>query len=175
MYFSDIVKRSGRSLKSAKLRTILTALAISVGAFTLSITLAASNGLHSYTNKLITSNFDPSELLVGRDKAVGSGSALTSEPQEYDPSVSAVQVGAKGSVQIKKISEDEAQKLRTVSYISQTNRRGFDYRDGEQPATYDRVVQLCTCPSRRNIRTDAPEALTILFDLPHVQRCCHGP
>ena len=119
MYFSDIIKRSGRSLTSAKLRTLLTALAIAVGAFTLSITLAASNGLHDYTSKLINNNFDRSELLVGRDKAVGSSNAISAEPQEYDPSVSAVQIGAKGSVQIKKITEDEAQQLRAKSTIAQ--------------------------------------------------------
>lgn len=140
MYFSDIVKRSGRSLKSSKMRTILTALAISVGAFTLSITLAASNGLHDYTSKLINNNFDQSELLVGRDKSVGSGNALTSSPQEYDPSVSAVAIGAKGSVQIKKITEADAESLRKESYVSQVRESyqiniNYVTRDGQKKYT----------------------------------------
>ncbi len=140
MYFSDIVKRSGRSLKSSKLRTILTALAISVGAFTLSITLAASNGLHDYTSKLINNNFDQSELIVGRDKAVGGPNSVSGTPQEYDSSVSSISVGAKNTVQIKKISEDDANALRAKSFISQVRENyqitiNYVTRDGQRKYT----------------------------------------
>jgi putative ABC transport system permease protein len=117
MYFSDVAKRGSRSLRAAKLRTLLTALAIAVGAFTLSITLAASNGLHDYTSKLISNNFDPTELIVGRDKSVGSSNAASSGPQVYDENISSVSVGAKNSVQIKYISEEDANKIRAKPYI----------------------------------------------------------
>jgi putative ABC transport system permease protein len=63
MKLQDIIARAGRSLKSAKLRTVLTALAIAVGGFTLTLTLAGSNGARSYADKLVASNFDPSGLL----------------------------------------------------------------------------------------------------------------
>ena len=53
MKIRDLIRRSGRSLKSAKGRTILTALAIAVGTFALSLTLAASNGATTYVNKII--------------------------------------------------------------------------------------------------------------------------
>ncbi|MDB5182291.1 MAG: rane protein of unknown function [Candidatus Saccharibacteria bacterium] len=117
MYFRDVVKRGSRSLRASKLRTLLTALAIAVGAFVLSLTLAASNGLHDYTGKLISNNFDPSELIVGRDKTIGSGSAAGSDPQEYDDSISTVSVGAKSSVQVKRITEAEAEGLRQKPYV----------------------------------------------------------
>jgi ABC-type antimicrobial peptide transport system permease subunit len=39
MYLTDILRRSGRSLKQAKARTLLTAVAIAVGTFALTLTL----------------------------------------------------------------------------------------------------------------------------------------
>ena len=56
MRMLDIVTRAGRSLKNAKARTLLTSLAIAVGAFTLTITLAAGNGIREYTDRLIANN-----------------------------------------------------------------------------------------------------------------------
>jgi len=60
----DIVIRSGRSLKQAKARTILTSLAIAVGAFTITLSLAAGAGGRSYTDQIIKSNTDAKELVV---------------------------------------------------------------------------------------------------------------
>ncbi len=120
MYVSDLVRRSGRSLRSAKLRTFLTSMAIGVGAFTLSLTLAASNGLHDYTTKLIKNNFDPAELIVGRDKEIENNTAGPSDvPQEYDESITSMSVGAQNSVQIKRITEAEAEELRKLPYVTQ--------------------------------------------------------
>ena len=44
MKTTDIIRRAGRSLRQAKIRTILTSLAIGVGAFTLTLSLAAGAG-----------------------------------------------------------------------------------------------------------------------------------
>lgn len=84
MRYRDLVLRSARSLKSAKVRTFLTAMAIGVGGFTLTLTLAAGNGVRDYTSKLISSNFDPAELLVGRDREVSNTGSPNDKPQEYD-------------------------------------------------------------------------------------------
>ena len=67
MYFFDLIKRSLRSLASAKTRTLLTALAIAVGTFALTLTLGARNGAQNYANNIIKNNFDPSELIVTKD------------------------------------------------------------------------------------------------------------
>ncbi|MDQ5944047.1 MAG: hypothetical protein QG658_113, partial [Patescibacteria group bacterium] len=67
MILRDLIRRSGRSLKSAKGRTVLTALAIAVGTFALTLTLAASNGATAFVNKVISENFDPAELIVAAD------------------------------------------------------------------------------------------------------------
>ncbi|MBC7512096.1 ABC transporter permease [Candidatus Saccharibacteria bacterium] len=91
MKYLDLVKRAGRSLKSAKGRTILTSLAIAVGAFTLTASLAAGTGARQYANELIQSNVDPNSLFVAKDKTLfGEG-------------------GAPGSGGLKEYSEDTTQ------------------------------------------------------------------
>jgi putative ABC transport system permease protein len=73
----DIIRRAGRSLGNAKTRTILTSLAIAVGAFTIAISLAAGEGAREYPNKLIGSNVNPQVLFVVKDKALFSGTTST--------------------------------------------------------------------------------------------------
>lgn len=72
----DLIKRGGRSLKNAKARTILTSLAIAVGAFTLTLSLAAGEGARQYAEKLIKSNVDPQSVFVAKDPSIfGEGGA----------------------------------------------------------------------------------------------------
>jgi len=77
----DIVRRAGRSLKNAKARTILTSLAIAVGAFTLTIAIAAGEGARQYANTLLTTNIDPQILAIAKNKEFFEGGQ--SNPQEY--------------------------------------------------------------------------------------------
>lgn len=53
MKMIDILQRARRSLSQAKARTILTSLAISVGAFTIALALAAGNGGRAYLSSMI--------------------------------------------------------------------------------------------------------------------------
>ncbi|MCX6728790.1 MAG: ABC transporter permease [Candidatus Saccharibacteria bacterium] len=64
MKIQSIVIRAGRSLKQAKSRTILTSLAIAVGAFTITLSLAAGAGGRSYTDQIVSANTDVKELSV---------------------------------------------------------------------------------------------------------------
>lgn len=73
MRYLDSVARAGRSLKNAKARTILTALAIAVGAFTLTLAIAAGTGARDYADKLIQSNVDPQSIFVARDGSLFGG------------------------------------------------------------------------------------------------------
>lgn len=80
----DIVKRASRGLKNAKVRTALTSLAIAVGAFTLTISLAAGEGARNYTDKLIKSNIDPQILAIAKNKSFFEGGfSGSSQPIEY--------------------------------------------------------------------------------------------
>ena len=117
MRFIDIVIRAGRSLKNAKARTLLTSLAIAVGALTLTITLAAGNGIRAYTDRLITSNFDPSELIVGRDEEVENTGAPSSTPQEYDENIASTSFGGGGTTQLKQITDEDVKRLESLSYV----------------------------------------------------------
>jgi putative ABC transport system permease protein len=119
MKFVDVVRRAARSLKNAKGRTILTSLAIAVGAFTLTATLAAGNGIRDYTDRLIASNFDPAESIVGRDKEIENTGAPDTTPKEYDSSVSNVSFGGGGgSVQVKQLTDKDVSALKKLPYVS---------------------------------------------------------
>lgn len=116
----DIIRRGSRSLRSAKARTILTSLAIAVGGFTLTATLAAGNGVRGYTDRLVKSNFDPAELIVGRDKEIGKSGSPSTEPKEYDDSVASLNIGGNGSsLQIKQVTDADIVALKKISYIGQ--------------------------------------------------------
>lgn len=120
MYFIDIVKRGSRSLSSAKARTILTSLAIAVGGFTLTATLAAGNGVRGYTDRLVKSNFDPAELIVGADKEISNTGSPNTKPKEYDESFSSLTVGGNGAtLQIKQVTDEDVAKLKKLTYIEQ--------------------------------------------------------
>jgi putative ABC transport system permease protein len=116
MFVSDIIRRSGRSIRSAKARTLLTAMAIAVGTFALSLTLAASNGAQEFVDKIISENFDPAELIVAADKAV-IDNASPSTPQEYDPSFGAATSNAGATIQVKQITSEDIAKIRQLDSV----------------------------------------------------------
>ena len=109
MKWSDILKRSGRSLRQAKIRTLLTAAALAVGGFTLTATLAAANGARAYGNKLITTNFDPSSLIVAKSSDIFGAGGSTSKPLPYSSSYTTV---GRGRV-VKELSSQDLKKLAT--------------------------------------------------------------
>lgn len=84
MRLRDITARAGRSLKNAKGRTILTSMAIAVGAFTLTLSLAAGEGARQYAHKLIESNVDPQSIFIAKDANIFGGRAGGSL-KEYSP------------------------------------------------------------------------------------------
>ncbi|MDO4871848.1 MAG: ABC transporter permease [bacterium] len=62
----DIMRRAGKNLKRAKLRTALTALAIAVGATTISLALAAGKGGNAYVDSLAQMIGDQNSINVSR-------------------------------------------------------------------------------------------------------------
>lgn len=120
MRVTDLITKAGRSLRNAKARTVLTSLAIAVGAFTLTATLAAGNGIRAYTDRLVANNFDPTELIVGRDKEIENNGTPNSAPQEYDESVANLTVGGNGSsLQLKQITDKDIADLKTRDGVEQ--------------------------------------------------------
>ncbi|HMR73379.1 MAG TPA: hypothetical protein PKD68_05250, partial [Candidatus Saccharibacteria bacterium] len=62
------MKRAARNLRQAKGRTLLTSLAIAVGAFTIATSLAAGEGARQYADTIIKSNVDPQSVFVTREQ-----------------------------------------------------------------------------------------------------------
>lgn len=113
----DIARRSGRSLLSAKTRTILTAFAIAVGAFALTLTLAASNGAKHYADMIVKDNFDPSELIVTSDDTLFS-STDSSKPQVYDQSFGSVTAASGAAKQVRMLTDSDLTRLARVAGVA---------------------------------------------------------
>jgi putative ABC transport system permease protein len=139
MYAIDTIRRSIRSLLSAKARTLLTAFAVAVGAFALSLTLAASNGAQNYTETIISSNFDPSELIVSETDDLFNATDTT-KPQEYSSNFSSV-LSASGDVaQIESLDDEDIKTLRNIPGVESvrtatTASLQYITRDGQRKYT----------------------------------------
>lgn len=103
----DIARRAARGLRNAKARTILTSLAIAVGAFTITVSLAAGEGAREYADKLIGSNVNPSALFVVKDKSIFEGGGRQAGLQVYDPDV-----GMSNGLTLKQMTQADIDKLR---------------------------------------------------------------
>lgn len=115
----DIIRRSGRNLRQAKIRTLLTACALAVGGFTLTLTMAAAEGARAYADRLITSNFDPTTLLVAKDKAVFSFGNTNAKPQVYDPT--SVSLTGDGNFRVKRLTKADIEQLKKVEGVERVN------------------------------------------------------
>lgn len=102
-----IIRRAARSLRHAKVRTLLTSLAIAVGAFTLTLSIAAGEGSRQYADKLIGSNINPKALFIVKDKAVVGQDGGQSALKEYDPDTTTAQ-----GQTYKQLSQKDIDKLR---------------------------------------------------------------
>ncbi len=117
MLFIDIVKRSLRNLLTSKARTILTALAIAVGTFALTLTLGASNGAKEYANNIVKSNFDPTELIVSKDPNLFSRQDAT-KPQVYNPSFGSISTFGGETRQVQYLNTADIAKIATTKGVS---------------------------------------------------------
>lgn len=118
MKILDITRRSARNLRQSKARTILTALAIGVGAFALTLTLAASNGAQNFVNNIIADNFDPAELIVAHDEAA-LGRGDTSKPREYDETYGAGVSNSGAGIQVKQLVQADVDKIAGYPEVEQ--------------------------------------------------------
>lgn len=86
MKMRDTIRRAGRSLRQAKARTLLTSLAIGVGAFTITLSFAAGAGGRAYAENIVSSNTNVREVYVQPKQDAQNG---LSKPREYstDPVV----------------------------------------------------------------------------------------
>ena len=128
MRLLDIARRAGRSLRNAKARTILTSLAIAVGAFTITISLAAGAGARQYADNLINSNVNPQSLFIVKDKSIVDGTTSQSSIQVYDPDATST----RGGITFKQLTQADLDTLSSRSDLTSV------------VATYSPSVQYAT-------------------------------
>lgn len=111
MKITDITRRAGRSLRNAKTRTLLTSLAIGVGAFTITLSLAAGTGGKQYAEDIVTSNTNVRELYV-QPKQENQGDP--SQPKEYtdDPTIS-----YGGGFSVKLLQQSDVDKIAAIDGV----------------------------------------------------------
>jgi putative ABC transport system permease protein len=108
----DTIRRAGRSLKQAKARTLLTSLAIGVGAFTITLALAAGAGGRQYAQDLISANTDVHELRVTQKQTAFD----STKPQVYTSGEATQTVG--NGIQIKQLSQADITKITKLDGVA---------------------------------------------------------
>ncbi len=83
MRIIDIIKRAGRNLRQAKARTILTSLAIAIGAFAIMSSLALGNGMKAYTDDLLGANINPRQIQITAEEMKGFNTGNSRQVKEY--------------------------------------------------------------------------------------------
>lgn len=110
MRLRDVARRAARSLKNAKARTLLTSLAIGVGAFTITLSLAAGEGGKQYTGEIISNNVDPKAIMITKMSEEASGPAEYSETGE-----ASVDLGGGNAVDT--LTNDDVDTIRSVAGV----------------------------------------------------------
>jgi len=129
MKYIDTIKRAGRSLKNAKARTLLTSLAIGVGAFTITLSLAAGEGGKSYTDAIVNANTSRTEIVVTQKQPPASEG-----PQEYNPEAVSGAAGAGSAAQVAFLTQanlDTIEKLDHVESVTPNYSPDVTYITGE--------------------------------------------
>ena len=141
----DIMRRAARNLRQAKGRTILTSLAIAVGAFTLTASLAAGEGARQYADKLIKSNIDPQSIYVTKEQ-IRDAASLTGGLKEYSENqteFNGIDIETLSAADVEKISNIEGVGSVIPTYLVNTQYVQFEGSDTKYTSdvmTYDATV-----------------------------------
>lgn len=111
MKLADTIRRAGRSLRQAKARTLLTSLAIGVGAFTITLALAAGEGGRQYASDIISSNTDVKELYIQPKQ---DNDRDPSKPQEY---VDDTTVSFGGNFTLKTLKQSDIDTIKAIDGV----------------------------------------------------------
>jgi putative ABC transport system permease protein len=107
----DIARRARRSLTQAKARTILTSLAIGVGAFTITLSLAAGVGGKEYAQSIVKSNVNEKQIMVTKVSKEVEG------PTEYSPSgKTSIDMGPGGKIDT--LNNEDVEAVRKVLHVA---------------------------------------------------------
>lgn len=116
MKIRDIIRRAARNLLQAKSRTLLTSLAIAVGAFTLTLALAAGEGSRRYAESLVQNGIDATSITVAKDDSVFNY-GIQDAPREYSETDFMTQDG----FVVSRLVGSDLQRIRSVEGVQQVN------------------------------------------------------
>ena len=115
MKFLDTIQRAGRNLRQAKIRTLLTSLAIGVGAFTITLSLAAGSGGRTFVEELVSANTNPNAVYVQpKQDTLQSASGV----QEYSDTPS---VSYGGGFQVSLLKESDIDEISAMNGVEQVD------------------------------------------------------
>jgi len=137
MKITDTIRRAGRSLRQAKARTLLTSLAIGVGAFTITLSLAGGQGGRDYTDAIVTANTDVNELTVSKKSEAPSGI------QEFNPDAGATSSSPFGGGAIATITNKDIadiEKVDGVESVTPNYAPAVNYISTEGSKKYDAQI-----------------------------------
>lgn len=111
MKTTDIIRRAGRNLRQAKGRTLLTALAISVGAFTITMALAAGAGGRQYLDETVSAAGDMRTIQVSAKQ--DEVNASNDKPQKLEDATSV----QKSTGAFKELTVKDREKIASVEGV----------------------------------------------------------
>lgn len=115
MKIIDIARRAGRGLKQAKARTMLTSLAISVGAFTIILSLALGTGVRAFINNVVTGNINERAIMIAPKVNPEND---PSKPQKYSEASNVQYYGKMAVTSLKQTDIDKISKIKGVESIT---------------------------------------------------------
>lgn len=117
MKLLDIVLTAGANTLRSKLRTILTVLAIVIGAFTLTLTTGLGRGISHYIDDQLGS-LGANDVLVIMPSSDNGFSSPNDPPKTYDPDKKTQSIEAEGNRTVPLMTEADLDKIRKISGIT---------------------------------------------------------
>ncbi len=136
MKVTDIVLTANQNLRRSKLRTFLTVFAISIGSFTLALSLGLGEGVRSYITSQL-GDFNDVNLYVVQEKGgnFGPNPFSANEPREFDPNEAVQSQSTTGNL----FTQADADRLAAIDGVDQVRLpypATFSYFVGQNDTKY---------------------------------------
>ncbi|MDA9470703.1 ABC transporter permease [Enterococcus sp. 5H] len=132
MKISDILKSASSNLMRNKGRTILTIVAIFIGAFTIALTTGVNIGVNDYIDKQVGSVGGENQIFVQPKMEVSMGNS--DEPAKYDPDKKTSSMQQQQMLDDKDI--EKIQDVKGVKDVSPVRSAAIDYIEGNNGEKY---------------------------------------
>ncbi|HEY6736271.1 MAG TPA: ABC transporter permease [Candidatus Saccharimonadia bacterium] len=132
MKLYDIFTTASSNMFRSKLRTLLTIIAIFIGAFTLTLTTGLGSGISAYIDKVVGDLGAKDILVIQGTTDTGSQPGPTaSEPKKYDPAKKTASIESEGNRNVIVLTDADLAKIRQI--------KGVKSVDAYRNATVDYV------------------------------------